>query len=234
MDLWGYGSYGLNFPIRFDASRLPLVDRGVIFAAAHVRGGAELGKEWHDAGRMAKKSNTFTDFVAVAEHLIERRYTSPERLVIEGRSAGGLLMGAVLNMRPDLFRAVVTAVPFVDVVSTMLDPTLPLTVTEYEEWGNPNDPDEYAVMRAYSPYDNLARREYPAILVSTSLHDSQVPYWEPAKLVARLRTLQTADRPLLLKTNMAAGHGGASGRYDALRERAFEQAFLLWQVGITR
>jgi oligopeptidase B len=206
----------------------------VIVAAAHVRGGAELGKEWHDAGRMGRKRNTFTDFVAAAEHLIDRRYTSSARLVIEGRSAGGLLMGAVMNMRPDLFRAVITAVPFVDVVSTMLDETLPLTITEYEEWGNPNIAEEYAVMRSYSPYDNLAVGAYPAILVLTSLNDSQVPYWEPAKLVARLRTLQTANLPILLRTNMAAGHGGASGRYDALRERAFEQAFLLRQVGIAR
>ena len=234
MDLWGYGSYGLNFPIRFDPARLPLLDRGVIVAAAHIRGGAELGKEWHDAGRMAQKANTFTDFISAAEHLVRERYTASDRLVIEGRSAGGLLMGAVLNRRPDLFRAVVTAVPFVDVVSTMLDETLPLTVTEYEEWGNPNLAADYAVMRAYSPYDNLSRRAYPAILVTTSLNDSQVPYWEPAKLVAKLRTLQAADRPILLKTNMAAGHGGASGRYDALRERAFEQAFLLRQVGIAR
>jgi oligopeptidase B len=232
MDLWGYGSYGLNFPIRFDAARLPLLDRGVIVAAAHIRGGAELGKNWHDAGRMAAKKNTFTDFVAAAEFLVENRYTSSERLVIEGRSAGGLLMGAVMNLRPELFRAVITAVPFVDVVSTMLDETLPLTITEYEEWGNPNVADEYAVMRAYSPYDNLERGGYPAVLVLTSLNDSQVPYWEPAKLVAKLRTLQTADRPILLRTNMSAGHGGASGRYDAFRERAFEQAFLLRQVGI--
>jgi len=232
MDLWGYGSYGLNFPIRFDAARLPLLDRGVIVAAAHIRGGAELGKNWHDAGRMAQKKNTFTDFVAAAEFLVENRYTSRDRLVIEGRSAGGLLMGAVMNLRPELFRAVITAVPFVDVVSTMLDETLPLTITEYEEWGNPNVAEEYAVMRAYSPYDNLERGEYPAVLVLTSLNDSQVPYWEPAKLVAKLRTLQTADRPILLRTNMAAGHGGASGRYDAFRERAFEQAFLLRQVGI--
>lgn len=232
MDLWGYGSYGLNFPIRFDAARLSLLDRGVIVAAAHVRGGAELGKNWHDSGRMARKMNTFTDFVAAAEHVVENRYTSKERLVIEGRSAGGLLMGAVMNLRPELFRAVVTAVPFVDVVSTMLDESLPLTITEYEEWGNPNVADEYAVMRAYSPYDNLGRGAYPAVLVLTSLNDSQVPYWEPAKLVAKLRTLQTADRPILLRTNMAAGHGGASGRYDAFRERAFEQAFLLRQVGI--
>jgi oligopeptidase B len=233
MDLWGYGSYGLNFPIRFDPARLPLLDRGVVFAIAHIRGGAELGKAWHDAGRMKHKENTFNDFIAAAEHVIAHGYTSAEKLVIEGRSAGGLLVGAVMNRRPDLFRAVITAVPFVDVVSTMLDPSLPLTVTEYEEWGNPNHADEYACMRAYSPYDNLARRSYPAILVKTSLNDSQVPFWEPAKFVAKLRALKTDDHELLLKTNMAAGHGGASGRYDALRERAFDDAFLLTQVGIT-
>jgi oligopeptidase B len=233
MDLWGYGSYGLNFPIRFDVSRLALLDRGVIFAIAHVRGGAELGKPWHDAGRMRLKKNTFTDFIAAAEHLIAKKYTSSSRLVIEGRSAGGLLMGAVLNMRADLFRAVITAVPFVDVLNTMLDASLPLTVTEYEEWGNPNEAGDYASMRAYSPYDNLASRSYPAMLVKTSLNDSQVPYWEPAKLVAKIRALKTDDHALLLKTNMAAGHGGASGRYDALRERAFDDAFLLTQVGIT-
>ncbi len=232
MDLWAYGSYGLNFPIRFDPARLVLLDRGVIFAIAHVRGGAELGKAWHDAGRLRNKRNTFTDFIAAAEHLIAEKYTSPEKLVVEGRSAGGLLMGAVVNMRPDLFRAVITAVPFVDVLSTMLDPTLPLTVTEYEEWGNPNTPEDYATMRAYSPYDNLAARAHPALLVKTSLNDSQVPYWEPAKLVAKVRTLTTNGAPVLLKTNMSAGHGGASGRYDALRERALDDAFLLAQVGI--
>ena len=234
MDLWGYGSYGMNFPIRFDAARLPLLDRGVVYGVAHVRGGAELGKAWHDAGRMACKATTFSDFVAAAERLIALRYTASDRLVIEGRSAGGLLMGAVLNLRPDLFRAVVTAVPFVDVLSTMLDASLPLTVTEYEEWGNPNVAAEYAVMRAYSPYDNLVRRSYPAILVRTALNDSQVPYWEPAKLVAKLRTLQESDRPILLKTDLSAGHGGASGRYDAYRERAFDLAFLLTEVGIDR
>ena len=229
-DLWGYGSYGLNFPIRFDPARLALLDRGFVFAIAHVRGGAELGKAWHDDGRMGRKMNTFTDFIAAAEHLVAERYTSPPKLVAEGRSAGGLLMGAVVNLRPDLFRAIVTAVPFVDVLSTMLDPSLPLTVTEYEEWGNPNEPQAYGYMRLYSPYDNVAPRAYPAMLVKTSLNDSQVPYWEPAKLVAKLRAVKTDDRVLLLKTNLEAGHGGASGRYDALRERAFDLAFILTQV----
>ena len=231
-DLWGYGSYGLNFPVRFDPSRLVLLDRGFVFAIAHVRGGAELGKGWHDEGRMGRKMNTFTDFIAAAEHLVAEGYTSPARLVAEGRSAGGLLMGAVVNLRPDLFRAIVTAVPFVDVLSTMLDPSLPLTVTEYEEWGNPNDPEAYGYMRRYSPYDNLAPGAYPAMLVKTSWNDSQVPFWEPAKLVAKLRAIKTDDRVLLLKTNMEAGHGGASGRYDALRERAFDLAFIFGQVGI--
>ncbi|HET9792915.1 MAG TPA: S9 family peptidase [Thermoanaerobaculia bacterium] len=231
-DLWGYGSYGLNFPIRFDPSRLALLDRGFVFAVAHIRGGAELGKGWHDDGRMHRKMNTFTDFIAAAECLVAEGYTSPSRLVAEGRSAGGLLMGAVVNLRPDLFRAIVTAVPFVDVLSTMLDPSLPLTVTEYEEWGNPNDPEAYGYMRRYSPYDNVTPGAYPAMLVKTSWNDSQVPYWEPAKLVAKLRAVRTVERTLLLKTNMDAGHGGASGRYDALRERAFDLAFILRELGI--
>ncbi|HKB69264.1 MAG TPA: S9 family peptidase [Thermoanaerobaculia bacterium] len=232
MDLWGYGSYGLNFPIRFDPARLALLDRGFVFAAAHIRGGAELGKRWHEDGRMARKMNTFTDFIAAAEHLIALGYTSAEKLVAEGRSAGGLLMGAVINLRPDLFRAIVTAVPFVDVLSTMLDPSLPLTVTEYEEWGNPNEAEAYHYMRRYSPYDNVDARAYPAMLVKTALNDSQVPYWEPAKLVAKLRAVKTDDRALLLKTNMSAGHGGASGRYDSLRERALDVAFILRELSI--
>ncbi len=230
-DLWGYGSYGLNFPVRFDPARLALLDRGFVFAIAHIRGGAELGKGWHDDGRMSRKMNTFTDFIDAAEHLIAEGYTSSSRLVAEGRSAGGLLMGAVVNLRPELFRAIVTAVPFVDVLSTMLDPSLPLTVTEYEEWGNPNDAEAYGHMRRYSPYDNVSPRPYPAMLVKTSWNDSQVPYWEPAKLVAKLRAVKTDDRVVLLKTNMEAGHGGASGRYDALRERAFDLAFILRELG---
>jgi oligopeptidase B len=231
--LSGYGSYGYSLPVQFSSARLSLLDRGISFAIAHVRGGGEMGKRWHDAGRMMAKSNTFTDFIAVAEHLIAAGVTSPERLVIEGGSAGGLLVGAVTNMRPDLFKAVVAQVPFVDVVNTMLDESLPLTVGEFEEWGNPKIPEQYRAMRAYSPYDNLEPKDYPAILVKTAYNDSQVMYWEPAKYVARLRTLKRDGNPLLLKIDLApAGHGGASGRYDRLREIAFVYAFVLDQLGI--
>jgi oligopeptidase B len=232
--LYGYGSYGYPLPVGFSSNRLSLLDRGMAVAIAHVRGGGEMGKAWHDDGRMLKKMNTFADFIAVAEHLIAERYTSAHRLVIEGGSAGGLLMGAVVNMRPDLFRLVVTKVPFVDVLNSMLDETLPLTIGEYEEWGNPNNKEEYEYMKAYCPYTNLAPRAYPAMLVKTSFNDSQVMYWEPAKYVARLRTLKTDANPLLLKTNMAAGHGGASGRYDYLREVAFEYAFVLSHLELDR
>jgi oligopeptidase B len=186
-----------------------------------------MGKAWHDDGRMMKKRNTFTDFIAAAEFLIAERWTSPSRLVIEGGSAGGLLMGAVANLRPDLFGAVISKVPFVDVINTMLDESLPLTVGEFEEWGNPKKKEDYDYIKTYCPYTNLEGKAYPAMLVKTSLNDSQVMYWEPAKYVARLRTLKTDSSPLLLKTNMAAGHGGASGRYDALREAALDYAFLL-------
>jgi oligopeptidase B len=231
--LEGYGAYGFPADPYFSSARLALLDRGIVFAVAQVRGGGEMGKPWHDAGRMLNKMNTFTDFIACAERLVAEKYTSPERLVTEGGSAGGLLMGAVLNLRPDLFRAVVLEMPFVDVINTMADPSLPLTVGEYEEWGNPADPEQYRYMRQYSPYDNLARRAYPAILVRTSLNDSQVMYWEPAKYVAKLRTLKTnPETPLLLQTNMDAGHGGASGRYDFLKEAAFTFAFVLDQLGI--
>jgi oligopeptidase B len=200
---------------------------------AHVRGGGEMGKIWHEQGRMMVKKNTFTDFIAAAEHLIAERWTRPDRLVATGGSAGGLLMGAVVNLRPDLFRAIVSHVPFVDVMNTMLDASLPLTVGEYLEWGNPNEKDAYFYMKSYSPYDNVAAKRYPVMLVKTSLSDSQVMYWEAAKYVAKLRALKTGDNLLLLKTNMEAGHGGASGRYDALRETAFDYAFILSQVGIT-
>jgi oligopeptidase B len=230
--LYGYGSYGLSMPIGFNSNRLSLLDRGVVFAIAHIRGGGELGKPWHDAGRLDKKRNTFTDFIAAAEHLIAERFTNPQRLVIEGGSAGGLLMGAVTNMRPDLFRIVISHVPFVDVLNTMLDASLPLTIGEYEEWGNPQISSDYFYMKSYCPYTNLAAHEYPITLLKAGLHDSQVMYWEPAKYVARLRTLKTDQRPLLLKTNMGAGHGGASGRYDYLREIALDYAFLLTQLGI--
>ncbi len=230
--LTGYGSYGFALPITFNSNRMSLLDRGMAFAVAHVRGGGEMGKIWHEQGRMMRKKNTFIDFIAAAEHLVAGRWSSPGRLVITGGSAGGLLMGAVVNMRPDLFRAVVAHVPFVDVMNTMLDASLPLTVGEYLEWGNPNEKDVYSYMRSYSPYDNIAAKSYPAMLVKTSLSDSQVMYWEAAKYVAKLRLLTAGDTPLLLKTNMEAGHGGASGRYDALRETAFDYAFMLAQVGI--
>ena len=230
--LYGYGSYGISVPVNFRSNRLSLLDRGVVYAVAHIRGGGELGKPWHDAGRMKLKHNTFADFIASAEYLIANGYTSREKLVIEGGSAGGLLMGAVTNMRPDLFRMVISHVPFVDVLNTMLDASLPLTVGEYEEWGNPQVAEDYFEMKTYCPYTNLERKAYPAMLVKTGLHDSQVMYWEPAKYVAKLRTLKTDANPLLLKTNMGAGHGGASGRYDYLREIALDYAFLLTQLGI--
>jgi len=234
MLLYGYGSYGFPYPVNFSSARLSLLDRGVIMAIAHIRGGGEMGKEWHDQGRMMNKKNTFTDFIASAEHLIVEKYTSKDRLVIIGGSAGGLLMGAVTNMRPDLFKAVVSQVPFVDVINTMLDASIPLTVPEYQEWGNPNEKPAYEYMKSYSPYDNIAAKDYPTILVETSLNDSQVMYWEPAKYVAKLRAMKKDNNVLMLKTNMGAGHGGASGRYDFLKEVAFDYAFILGQVGITK
>jgi len=229
--LYGYGSYGYSVVPTFSANRLSLLDRGVIFVIAHIRGGGELGEEWRQEGRMMKKMNTFTDFIACGEALIRMNYTSKDRLVIEGGSAGGLLMGAVSNLRPDLFKAVISHVPFVDVLNTMLDASLPLTTSEYIEWGNPNEKPAFDYMKTYSPYDNVTKKDYPAMLVRVSLNDSQVPYWEGAKLVAKLRALKTDHNPLLLKVNFGAGHGGASGRYDALREVAFDYAFMLWQVG---
>jgi oligopeptidase B len=232
--LYGYGSYGAGMPATFSSQRLSLLDRGMVYVIAHIRGGDEMGEAWHDDGMLMKKKNTFYDFVDSAEYLINEKFTSKDRLVIQGGSAGGLLMGAVVNLRPDLFRAVHAAVPFVDVMNTMLDPSLPLTVGEYLEWGNPNEQAAYDYMKSYSPYDNLEKRAYPAMLVTTSLNDSQVGYWEPAKYVARLRTLKTDSNPLLLKVNMGAGHGGASGRYDRLKEQAFEYAWLMSQVGITK
>ena len=232
--LYAYGSYGYPLPVTFSSNRLSLLDRGFVIALAHVRGGGEMGKPWHDDGRMTKKMNTFTDFIAAALHLIAERFTSPDRLVIEGGSAGGLLMGAVVNMRPELFKAVISKVPFVDVINTMSDASLPLTAGEWEEWGNPAVPEDYATIRRYDPYTNLAAQPYPGMLVKTAFNDSQVMYWEPAKYVAKLRTLKTDGNPLILKTNMAAGHGGASGRYDFLREVAFDYAFILSQLGIAR
>jgi oligopeptidase B len=230
--LHAYGSYGISMAPTFSSSRLSLLDRGVIYAVAYIRGGGELGEEWRDAGRMMRKMNTFHDFIDSAEYLVEQGFTSRDRLVIQGGSAGGLLVGAVANMRPELFRAVVAQVPFVDVLNTMLDATLPLTTSEYIEWGNPNEPAAFDYIRQYSPYDNVRAQDYPAMLVHVSLHDSQVPYWEGAKFVAKLREMKTDDNPVLLKANLGAGHGGASGRYDALRETAFTYAFVLWQVGL--
>ena len=230
--VYGYGSYGYALPLSFSSNRLSLLDRGVVMAYAHVRGGGDLGKPWHDAGKMLVKRNTFTDFIAAVEHLTAARYGDPARVAIEGGSAGGLLMGAVVNLKPQLFRAVLSQVPFVDVMNTMLDATLPLTVPEYEEWGNPNESEYFRYMLSYSPYDNLKAVNYPAMLVKTSLHDSQVMFWEPAKYVAKLRTLKTDSNPLLLVTNMQAGHGGASGRYDYLKEIALDYAFLLRELAL--
>ena len=230
--VYGYGSYGYSLPIGFNANRLSLLDRGVVMSYAHIRGGGDLGKPWHDAGKMLVKRNTFSDFVAAAEYLTASGYGDPSRVAIEGGSAGGLLMGAVTNLKPEIFRAVVSHVPFVDVMNTMLDASLPLTVPEYEEWGNPNEAEYFHYMLSYSPYENLKPGSYPAMLVKTSLHDSQVMYWEPAKYVAKLRTLKTDAHPLLLVTNMQAGHGGASGRYDYLKEIAFDYAFLIRELGL--
>jgi oligopeptidase B len=232
--LWlrAYGSYGSSSDPYFSSVRLPLLDRGFVYAIAHTRGGGELGKPWHDAGRLMHKRNTFTDFIACAEHLVAQRYTSPDRLVIEGGSAGGLLMGAVTNMRPDLFGAVVAQVPFVDCVNTILDPSLPLTVTEYEEWGNPSESEDvYRYMLSYSPYDNVGAKDYPNLLVLGGMNDPRVSYWEPAKWVAKLRASKTDDNRVLLRTRMD-GHGGPSGRYDALRENAFVYAFALDVLGV--
>ncbi len=231
--LTGYGSYGASYDIGFDSDLFSMVDRGVVVAVAHIRGGGEMGKAWHDDGRMMHKRNTFTDFIASAEYLVAHRYGSKDRLVIEGRSAGGLLMGAVLNMRPDLFHAALVGVPFVDVMNTMLDESLPLTVTEFEEWGNPKEKPAFDYMLTYSPYDNIEPKAYPNMLVRTSFNDSQVMYWEPAKYTAKMRAVRTDHNTLILKTNMdPAGHGGASGRYDRLKEVAFDYAYFLTQMGI--
>ena len=231
--LYGYGSYGSSQSATFSVARLSLLDRGVIFALAHIRGGGDLGEEWRDDGKLLKKKNTFTDFIACAEHLIKEKYTSKEKLAIQGGSAGGLLIGAVLNMRPDLFKVAHLAVPFVDVINTMLDESLPLTVGEFLEWGNPKRKDEYEYIKTYCPYTNIERKPYPAMLITTSLNDSQVMYWEPAKYIAKMRATRGDKNVLVLKTNMGAGHGGASGRYDAYKEQAFNYAFLLGQLGIS-
>jgi oligopeptidase B len=225
--LYGYGSYGASTEPSFVASRFSLIDRGFVFAIGHIRGGSEMGRAWYEDGKMMNKRNTFTDFIACAEHLIEQDFTSPEKLAILGGSAGGLLVGACLTMRPDLFKAVVAKVPFVDVVSTMSDPSIPLTTLEYDQWGNPEDKPYFEYMMSYSPYDNIKATEYPELLITTGLNDPRVAYWEPAKFAARLRAMKTDDNLLLLKTNMDAGHAGASGRYDYLKEIAFDYAFLL-------
>ena len=230
--LYGYGSYGYSTDPAFSPLRLSLLDRGFIYAIAHVRGGQEMGRSWYDDGKLFKKMNTFTDFISCAEFLVRRGYTSPAKLFASGGSAGGLLVGAVANLRPDLFHGIVAAVPFVDVVTTMLDSTIPLTTSEYDEWGDPNQAGYYDYMLSYSPYDNVRAKDYPAMLVTTGLHDSQVQYFEPAKWVARLRALKTDTNVLLLRTNMEAGHGGASGRFRRLEEVAFEYAFLLGLAGI--
>ena len=231
--LYAYGSYGATMEPTFSSGVLSMVDRGFIYAIAHVRGGEEMGRRWYDDGKMLHKMNTFNDFIDVAEELVRRKYSSPDRLVANGGSAGGLLMGAVANMRPDLFRAIVADVPFVDVINTMRDASLPLTAQEWDQWGNPNIPDQYTYMMQYSPYDNVGAKDYPWMLVTTSLNDSQVMYFEPAKWVARLRATGTGHHPLYLRTNMAGGHGGSSGRYEQLREVAFRYAFMLDAVGLS-
>jgi oligopeptidase B len=232
MLLYGYGSYGISIDPSFSSDRLSLLDRGVMYAIAHVRGGGDLGKLWHEDGRLLKKRNTFTDFIACAETLIAARYTSSDRLAIEGRSAGGMLVGAVVNMRPELFSIVLAGVPFVDVLNTILDPTLPLTVGEYEEWGDPSEEQFYDCIKSYAPYENVHATRYPAMLITAGLNDPRVSYWEPAKWAAKLRALKTGDRLLLLKTNMGSGHFGASGRYEYLKETALNYAFLLDAWGI--
>lgn len=229
--LYGYGSYGFSTDPAFSANRLSLLDRGWIFAMAHVRGGSELGREWYEQGKLLHKKNTFTDFIACAEYLVTQGYARSDRLAIQGGSAGGLLMGAVVNARPELFGAVILAVPFVDVINTMCDPTLPLTMIEYDEWGDPNDRTYYDYMLSYSPYDNVEAKDYPAMLFLAGLNDPRVAYWEPAKMAAKLRATKTDRNPLLLKTEMGAGHGGPSGRYDYLHEVALQYAFLLRTVG---
>jgi oligopeptidase B len=232
--LYGYGSYGASIDMFFNSNIFSMVDRGVVAATAHIRGGGEMGKAWHDAGRMMNKKTTFTDFISCGEYLVNNKYGSKDRLVIEGRSAGGLLMGAVLNMRPDLFHAALVGVPFVDVINTMLDESLPLTVPEFEEWGNPKEKAAFDYMITYSPYDNIEAKAYPDMLVKTSFNDSQVMYWEPAKYVAKMRATRTDHNQLIFKTNLSpAGHGGASGRYDRLHESAFDYAWILGEMGIT-
>jgi oligopeptidase B len=230
--LYGYGSYGSTMQAGFSATRISLLDRGFAYAIAHIRGGQELGRQWYENGKLFKKKNTFTDFISCGEFLVAEGYTSPDRLFAMGGSAGGLLMGAVINMAPDLFKGVIAHVPWVDVITTMLDADVPLTTSEFDEWGDPRDPKYYDYMLSYSPYDQVEAKDYPNLLVTTGLHDSQVQYWEPAKWVAKLRALKTDENVLLLRTNMHAGHGGASGRYGRYAETAFDYAFLLDLAGI--
>jgi oligopeptidase B len=232
--LYAYGSYGASTDASFQSDRLSLLDRGFVFAIAHIRGGQELGRQWYEDGKLLRKKNTFTDFIDCALHLVQQRYTSPDRLFAEGGSAGGLLMGAITNMRPDLFEGIICEVPFVDVVTTMLDASIPLTSSEWDEWGDPRKKEYYDYMLSYSPYDNIEAKDYPNILVTTSLHDSQVQYWEPAKYVARLRAHKTDDNVLVLKTDMQAGHGGKTGRFKQYQDTAFAYAFLLDLAGITQ
>ena len=230
---YAYGSYGSTIDPYFSTTRLTLLDRGFIYAIAHIRGGEYLGRRWYEEGKLLQKRNTFTDFIDVSKHLIENKYTSNKHLYAMGGSAGGLLMGVIANMAPQLYNGIIAAVPFVDVVTTMLDDSIPLTTGEYDEWGNPNDKEYYEYMLTYSPYDNVKVQDYPNMLITTGLHDSQVQYWEPAKWVAKLREIKTDDNILLFHTNMDAGHGGASGRFEALKEVAEEYAFLLDLEGIT-
>jgi oligopeptidase B len=233
MLLYSYGSYGSSTDPTFSSNNLSLRDRGFVYAIAHIRGGQEMGRWWYDQGKMLNKRNTFTDFIASAEHLIQEKYTSKDKLAIRGGSAGGLLMGAVVTMRPDLFKAVVADVPFVDVINTMMDASIPLTAGEWQQWGDPHVKEHYVYMKSYSPYDNVKQTAYPAMLVTTGLNDPRVAYWEPAKWVAKLRANKTDGNLLILKTNMGAGHGGASGRYDNLKELAFRYAFIIDQLGVT-
>ncbi|MDH3533580.1 MAG: prolyl oligopeptidase family serine peptidase, partial [Gammaproteobacteria bacterium] len=228
----GYGSYGASIDPYFSANLLSLLDRGFVFAIAHIRGGSELGRAWYYDGRQLQKKNTFTDFIDVSKYLIAEKYTSPEHLYAQGGSAGGLLMGAVMNMAPELYNGVTSRVPFVDVLTTMLDEDIPLTSGEWDEWGDPRDPEFYAYMKSYSPYDNVQAQDYPHLLVTTGLHDSQVQYWEPAKWVAKLRELKTDDNMLLLQTDMAAGHSGKTGRYQRIEDTALNFAFFLGLEGI--
>ena len=232
--LYAYGSYGNSMDASFGSTRLSLLNRGFVYAIAHIRGGQEMGRQWYEDGKMMKKMNTFTDFIDCGEYLVKEKYTSPEHLYAEGGSAGGLLMGAIANLKPELWKGVLSHVPFVDVVNTMLDETIPLTTNEYDEWGNPNNKEAYFYMKSYSPYENIAKKKYPNILITTGLHDSQVQYFEPAKWAAKLRDLKTDNNIILLKTDMSFGHGGASGRFDYLKDIALSYAFMFKLEGITK